>query len=299
MTVGSLFSGIAGLERGIERANPGARVIWQAEANPYCRRVLARHYPGVRCYEDVRHVDERAERPDVICGGFPCQPVSLAGKRLGKEDPRWLWPEFARIVACLRPSAVFIENVPGLRTTGLRDVLADLARLGFDAEWDYFTAAETGAPHIRRRLFLLAYADGFIQRQQPGWTGGTDRSDSVVASEHGEAGPASDSGSLGKREPLVQGTSFVAQEGAREAPAAGDRSHVPDSDGVRELQPERCFANQWRWVSDGSRWTAVPPVSGVDDGLPERLEREQALGNAVVQQQAELAWRELAGRARA
>jgi DNA (cytosine-5)-methyltransferase 1 len=260
VTVGSLCSGIGGLEKGVELARPDAEVVWQAECDPFCLDILAKHWPSAHRYTDVRDVDGKAARVDLVCGGFPCQPHSLAGKRQGTSDARWLWPEFARIIAAVRPGAVFIENVPGLRTSGLRDVLADLARLGFDAEWDYFTAAETGAPHIRRRLFILAYADSFRGRPQPGWAGGADWADTVVTGG--------------------DGATWVATY----------------ANGPRELQPERIVADQWGWSRDGNGWSPVPPVCGVDDGTPERVDREKALGNAVVPQQAALAWRELTER---
>src|SRR5512139_2392629 len=97
LTVGSLFSGIGGLELGLERA--GMAVRWQVEIDPYCRKVLAKHWPDVARYEDVRDVGRHNLEPvDLICGGFPCQPVSLAGKRMGDGDDRWLWPEFIRVV---------------------------------------------------------------------------------------------------------------------------------------------------------------------------------------------------------
>ncbi len=159
MRIGSLFSGIGGLEMGLTMANPVAEVVWQAECDPYALAVLAHHWPTVRRYTDVRDIDETATRVDVVCGGFPCQPHSLAGKRRGTSDERWIWPEFARIVGVLKPSYVFIENVPGLRTSGLRDVLADLASLGFDAEWDLFGAYEAGAHFQGERLYLLATAN--------------------------------------------------------------------------------------------------------------------------------------------
>jgi DNA (cytosine-5)-methyltransferase 1 len=158
MTVGSLFSGIGGLELGLEMCGVGP-VLWQAECDPYALAVLEHHWPTVHRYTDVRQIDGTAARVDVVCGGFPCQPHSAAGARLGTADPRWIWPEFARIVGALRPQFVFIENVPQLRESGLRVVLADLAALGFDAEWGCFTAAEVGAPHARSRLFILAYAN--------------------------------------------------------------------------------------------------------------------------------------------
>lgn len=176
MTIGSLFSGIGGLEMGLGACGMGP-VVWQCDSDPYARAVLAEHWPDVRRYNDVKEIDGNAARVDLVCGGFPCQPHSLAGKRRGMSDARWLWPEFARIIADVRPSAVFIENVPGLRTSGLSTVLADLAALGFDAEWGCFSACEVGAPHSRRRLFVLAYSDGKLGETRVWtWKGGRGRS---------------------------------------------------------------------------------------------------------------------------
>ncbi len=158
MRIGSLFSGIGGLELGLERAGLG-RVVWQAECDAWCRGVLAAHWPDARRFDDVRAVRVGdAERVDVICGGFPCQDVSVAGKQKGMEHGTrsGLWSEYARIIGELRPSIVVIENVPGLRGRGLRRVLADLAGFGFDAEWTTLGAWEVGAPHKRDRLFIVA-----------------------------------------------------------------------------------------------------------------------------------------------
>ena len=94
---------------------------------------------------------------DIVCGGFPCQPVSLAGQRKAQDDERWLWPEFARVLGVLRPRYVVIENVPGLRSRGMADVLRDLSQIGYDAEWTSLSAADVGAPHRRERVWLLAY----------------------------------------------------------------------------------------------------------------------------------------------
>lgn len=164
MKMGSLFSGIAGLERGLERAT-GAEVVWQAESNPFCRLVLAHHYPKAKRYEDVCDVDGSAERVDIICGGFPCQDLSYAGKGEGLDGARsGLWSEYERIVCVLRPRYVVVENVAALLARGLGRVLGDLAALGYDAWWDCIPAASVGAPHRRDRLFLVAWrvsdADG-------------------------------------------------------------------------------------------------------------------------------------------
>ena len=157
MTVGSLFSGIGGFDLGLERA--GHEILWQVENDPYCQKVLAKHWPDIPCYGDIHDVGKHnLEKVDMICGGFPCQPVSVAGKRKGQDDDRWLWPEFGRLIRELRPRYVLVENVPGLLIRGMGDVLGDLAKLGYDAEWGCVSAASVGAPHLRKRIFIVAHA---------------------------------------------------------------------------------------------------------------------------------------------
>lgn len=157
MTAGSLFSGIGGLDLGLERA--GMNVAWQCEKDAFCRAVLRKHWPNIHCYEDIKDVDDRAERVDLLCGGFPCQPISLSGRRRGVADERWLWPEFARVIRVLRPDYVLLENVPGLFSMGFGRVLGDLASLGFDAEWSVVSACSVGASHMRKRVFILGHAN--------------------------------------------------------------------------------------------------------------------------------------------
>lgn len=247
--IGSLFSGIGGLELGLERAGLGA-VAWQVESDPWCRAVLARHWPEAQRYEDARATDFRLlPRARLLCGGWPCQPVSVAGKRRAQEDPRWLWPEIRRALQEQEPAAFVGENVLGLRTAGLRDVLADLAALGFDAEWADLSAAALGAPHLRRRLFLVATHPDRIQlHEQPGWLSRALRALPRL--------PV-DAGALGA---------------------------VADADGLRRLESAWCLANKWRWPEQCS-WS-FDPFARVDDGISERLgERTRAaraLGNAVV-----------------
>lgn len=158
MRVGSLFSGIGGLDLGLERA--GMEIAWQVEINPWCRRVLEKHWPDVPKYGDIRQLTgDELERVDLIAGGFPCQPVSVAGRKLVDKDERWLWPEFVRIVRVVRPQYVLVENVPGLLHRGMGSVLGDLAALGYDAEWEVLSACAMGAPHTRERMFVVAYAN--------------------------------------------------------------------------------------------------------------------------------------------
>lgn len=156
--MGSLFSGIGGLELGLEAAL-GAETVWQVENNPYARAVLERHWPNARRYEDVGAVGRHTLEPvELICGGFPCQGASAAGRRKGLEDERsGLWFEYARIIRELEPRWVVIENVPGLSNRGLDQVLGSLATLRYDAVWECLSAAAIGAPHIRDRLFIIAW----------------------------------------------------------------------------------------------------------------------------------------------
>ena len=159
-----LFSGIGGFSLGLTWA--GFTTVAFCEADEFCQRVLARHWPGVPIYPDIRALDGAQLRRDgikpyLICGGFPCQDVSLAGApgRSGAslDGPRsGLWNEMARLIGVCRPRWVIVENVPGLRTRGADRVIGDLAALDY-AAWAFVVgAAHTGAPHRRQRLFLLA-----------------------------------------------------------------------------------------------------------------------------------------------
>lgn len=164
ITAGSLFSGIGGADLGMQRA--GMHIAWQVEVDEFCRRVLARHWPKVQRYEDVKDfpgsVPVEELRVDLIAGGFPCQPVSLMNqKQTGGNDDRWLWPEMRRVCQILRPRWVLVENVVGLLTAGdvrgslLGGVLRDMATLGYFVEWSCIPAGALGAPHIRDRFWLL------------------------------------------------------------------------------------------------------------------------------------------------
>jgi DNA (cytosine-5)-methyltransferase 1 len=165
MNVLSLFAGIGGLELGLERV--GMTTVGQVELDPYCTEILTRHWPEVPRHDDVRTAgDWWASQPrppvDVVCGGFPCQPFSAAGRQAGTADERWGWPWMADVVRAVRPRYVVVENVAAL----VRDadafgwLLRDLHQLGFDAEWSTVTACTFGAPHRRRRLYLVAYPRG-------------------------------------------------------------------------------------------------------------------------------------------
>lgn len=156
-----LFSGIGGFSLGLERTG-GFETVAFCEIDPFCRKVLAKHWPNVRQYEDVRELT--AERlaadgivPDVICGGFPCQDVSLAGSGEGLDGARsGLWGDYRRLIGEIRPKLVIVENVAALLGRGLGRVLSDLAALGYDAEWHCIPASYVGARQLRDRVWIVA-----------------------------------------------------------------------------------------------------------------------------------------------
>ena len=167
VTALSLCSGAGGLELGLNLASPRLRVLGYVERDAYAAACLlarmedaALELAPVWC-GDIAELDPAPFRGvDLVSAGFPCQPSSAAGRRRGTNDARWLWPEIARVVGAVDPRLVLVENVPGLLTVNggaaFGEVVEDLAALGFDAEWDLFSASETGAPHRRERLYLLA-----------------------------------------------------------------------------------------------------------------------------------------------
>lgn len=159
LTFGSLFAGIGGFDLGFERA--GMECKWQVEIDPFCQKVLSKHWPDVRRHDDVRTFPpDGVWNVDVICGGFPCQDISAAGTGEGLDGSRsGLWTEFYRIICDIRPRYVAIENSAMLVNRGLRRILRDFAKIGFDAEWQVVQASDFALPHRRKRLFIIAYTD--------------------------------------------------------------------------------------------------------------------------------------------
>jgi DNA (cytosine-5)-methyltransferase 1 len=157
LTFGSLFAGIGGFDRGFELA--GMICKWQVEIDDYATKVLKKHWPQVHRERDIRECGKHnLESVDVICGGFPCQDISYAGHGAGLDGARsGLFFEAIRLVCELRPRFVVLENVAALLTRGMDRVLGTLAEIGYDAEWHCIPAAAVGAPHLRNRIFIVAY----------------------------------------------------------------------------------------------------------------------------------------------
>lgn len=176
----SLFAGIGGIDLAAHWA--GIETVAFCEIEPFCQKVLQKHWPGVPIFDDVRTIDTQQliekgvigdERTiDIICGGYPCQPFSNAGQRLGEEDDRHLWPEMLRLIRELRPTWVLGENVDGHVTLGLDTVLADLDKAGYTTRAFVIPAAAVGAPHQRKRVFVVGHSKrGRCGRKSRRWTG--------------------------------------------------------------------------------------------------------------------------------
>jgi DNA (cytosine-5)-methyltransferase 1 len=249
LTVGSLFAGIGGFDLAAERV--GFEVKWQVEIDPYAQRVLEKHWPHVRRYGDIRGVSD-PERVDILCGGFPCQDISHAGRRAGIDgDHSGLWSEQLRLADVLGPDYLLVENVPALLGGGMGRVLRDLAAVGFDAEWDCLPASAFGAPHRRDRVWLLAYPN---------------------------------------RSRLERRERSVMSERARQWFTGPRGAYVSDADDQGE--PGRAFnastrASLSQFVRRDEWWRVEPDVGRVAHGVPARVDRLRGLGNAIVPQVAE------------
>ena len=258
----SLFSGIGGLDLAAEWE--GFTTVGQCEFADYPTKVLEKHWPDVPRWRDIRTLTKESfyERTglrtvDVISGGFPCQPFSVAGKQKGKGDDRYLWPEMLRVITELRPRCVVGENVPGIIKIAAGKVVKDLERAGYHVVVFNFEAAAVGAWHRRSRVFFTGIAD--------------------VADADG-------SGLQGRKQPETPDAAEDAGEQPSRAPAG------ECSEAVYDAMRSGC-AGDARWgksqeLADGRCWAAEPDMGRVAHGIPARVDRLKCLGNAVVPQQA-------------
>lgn len=162
MRIGSLCTGVAALDTAVTSVL-GGELAWVADPDPAATAYLSHHHPDTPNVGDIREIDWSTVEPvDWLTAGFPCQPISNAGKRKGTADDRWLWPEVARAVRALRPRHVYLENVGALRTRGFADVARDLAAARYDLRWCSIRASAVGAPHRRLRMFILATATASV-----------------------------------------------------------------------------------------------------------------------------------------
>lgn len=272
LTFISLFAGIGGFDLGFERA--GMRCVAQVEKDPFCRKVLAKHWPNVERFEDVKEVGKHNLPPaDVICGGFPCQPHSVAGKRKGSADDRDLWPEYRRIIAEINPAFVVGENVPGIRTTILDSVLSDLENLNYSWQSFIIPACAVDAPHRRDRVFIVAHANGVNGRAGAG----------------GQNGPQA--GNNCKIIPNANNTRLAKRESQRSDAQQKQPAFVRicHENGIETMAYANGEQAQRATIAREQRhtWQPEPGVGRVANGVPNRVDRLRSLGNAVVPQVAE------------
>lgn len=288
MNVLDLFSGIGGFSLGLERV--GMRTVAFCEVDPFCRAVLAKHWPGIPCFPDIRNLTSSLLEhndiwPDVLCGGFPCQDISVAGKGAGLAGERsGLWGEYARLIGEIRPRYVVVENVSALLGRGLDTVLGDLASLGYDAEWHCIPASYVGAPHRRDRTWIIAYPGCDQLRVESRGIGREGRPGTSLPRVNGEAWTLADSQSS-------DGRRSVAEPGSRQESESRDRGESIDvADTAREHVDGSRIAGARRWAesTDGGWWASEPDVGRVAHGVPARVDRLRALGNAVVRQVVEI-----------
>jgi len=273
--IGSLFSGIGGLERGLE-LSLRARVAWQCEIDPFCRAVLEKHWPNVTRFVDVTR-PRNYPHVDLLCGGFPCQDVSSAGLGRGIGGERSsLWWHFAHVIEQVAPAWVVVENVASGARRWLHHVRHQLHLLGYRTRALGIAASDVGAPHIRRRIFVIAYAASLAP-------GGLARSPRAATPPDPDRDQLREQPRRGRRA-QGRGTAIARVDGkARRAPNAVRLAQDLEQEGRRYVR------GSWNGGRDGG--SPVPAIRRVDDGLSRRLDaaRKRALGNAVVPACAEVA----------
>lgn len=299
MKVGSLFSGIGGIDLGLERA--GMQIAWQVEIDPFCRRVLEKHWPNVPKYGDIRELrGDELEPVDLICGGFPCQPFSYAGKRRGKEDDRYLWPEMLRIIKALKPRWVLGENVAGIVNLALDTVLSDLEGEGYETATFIIPACAVGAPHRRDRVWIIAYsASGFFSTEQKSKCEILGRTQDTMGNGKAQFVAEVLADASGARCKKQHTATFANQQGY--IAWSSNEDDVADAENKRDVRRNGEFQtdeevgetrgnNQRRTQADDfwKWWEVEPSVGRVADGVPDRVDRLRALGNAVVPQIPEI-----------
>jgi DNA (cytosine-5)-methyltransferase 1 len=278
-----LFSGIGGFSLGLDRAG-GFETVAFCEIEPFPRRVLAKHWPEVPCYEDVTKLTGDILKRDgisvdVITGGFPCQDISVAGKQagIGEGTRSGLWSEIVRLIGELAPRYVIVENVAALlsgpsqqRGGWFGSILGDLAECGYDAEWENIPAAALGAPHRRERVWIVAYP---------------------INAERRSVGRACDRLEIGQNGIPQRKKGSGGFEGCGEYVADADdqglqgRTQTGNPSGIGSGSNqffERCSH------LPRAAWLPEPDVGRVANGVPQRVDRLKGLGNAVVPQIPEL-----------
>ena len=279
LTILDTFSGIGGFSYAAERLVGGFETTQFVENNPYCQKILKKHWPNVPIHDDIKTYTAKPFQFDVLCGGFPCQDLSVGGQRQGitPETRSGLFFELVRIIRLVRPRYVLLENVAALLNFGMDIVLRELSEAGYDAEWSVISAEQRGACHKRERIWIIAYPkhNGLSTAERVGFNDKTD-SDTQKGSEkirqsEGSCKPR-DSRTF---QQVTESTDpmFKGLQGRR------GKSKLQKNSGERQVvwrsQPHLLNPNWKGYISQ-------PTVCRGNDGLSNRVDRLRALGNSIV-----------------
>ena len=308
------FSGIGGMSLAAH-ATKGIETLGFCEIDPFCQSVLRQHWQGTPIFGDIHDVSSKSLADagirdiDIICGGFPCQPVSYAGKRQGDQDARWLWPQLARLIHEIGPTWAVLENVPGLISKGLDAVLSDLDDLGYAWWTAVYPASAVGASHRRERVFIVAHSEG--KRRQPhtrtihsgnGSTSGMASwaSNTLITGANTgiESGYVADPQSDGRGSRGTEPTGFSGQSGTQQHGVMADTGYnqcirgsqsAQGRDAIRHAipirdEPSGCGDNIMAHASSTGleRWQGIP-----GDARPERTPIERGSGGTIATRETE------------
>jgi DNA (cytosine-5)-methyltransferase 1 len=321
-----LFSGIGGFKLASDWVwGKESNCVGFVEIDPFCQKVLNKHWPEVTVYDDITGFSYSGPQVDLITGGFPCQDISIAGKGVGIEGERsGLWSEFKRIISECRPKFALIENVPILTHRGLDRVLCDLAEIGYDAEWQCISAAEVGAWHKRERIWIVAYPQKHDHRE----FGRENNSEGEILkgretkirskfTRPREDVPDPTGSRLSTGSNIKQGGDILSEVGEAKKGEQAGRGRGSETGEVCETVPntesKRCEKSrgeattkrfeqdckisdttnarakrvyQRENLSSGIQWKSEPELGRVAHGVPNRVDRLKGLGNAIVPQVA-------------
>ena len=287
--IGSVFSGIGGFELGLERAIPNSQTIWQCEKDKYCRSILQKHWPDAKMYDDITKMDTaEVERPHILCGGFPCQDISVAGKGAGIHGKKsGLWWHMHALISRFRPSIIVLENVPAISFRGAREVLGSLAQIRYDAEWTTISARQMGACHLRKRWFCVAYphknTDKIKGTNTKSYPIGQKKSTALYKTNRERQENIRKENIFDKRRDSVQNESSHSS-------SKRSKKHTICRQPVEKKGLIEYRSSQTARIQPRNYWkggTSQSPLCAVDDGIPQRVARLKALGNAIVPQCSE------------
>lgn len=276
MKIGSLCTGYGGLDMAVE-AYFNAETVWCAEYDQYASKLIKERFGYVN-YGDLTKINWSSVEPiDILTAGYPCQPFSVAGNRQGSNDARHLWPYIKEAISVLRPRYVVLENVRGHLSLGFKEVLKDLAEVGYDAKWQVIRASDVGAPHQRARLFVIAYpADNRCS------CGNACRPQETVTSTKGN-GFTTNADGHACEEPR-RGTALLLAEGSKEQNKADWHEYRFSREMDRQDVP--ATLDQGKLNAKFVEYMMGLPVGWVTDMELSRTQQLKMLGNGVVPQQA-------------